>query len=365
MKNIILFYILLALFSTQGFSFGANISKKINQNNKNYEKVSKELETTKEKEKKLDRQLETTKCTVKNSKKKSNLPLCKDSTTFSRNTTTYKNNKILKVYSPENEPLLEIPIIAETNTKSDKGKDLNSNGFNKRTKEYKASYDHKVDEKLKVGIGLNHKDKEIRQNIAQTKHKKNIDDNNVSVNTEYEKNGIIYKGKVEYGTGHSYKKGIKNNTPSSHYDYINSKGNISVKKDLGNNIELVPSAGVEWKNINEKMASKNGKSYSSNSDSDVIASTGVKLQQKYNDKIRWEIGTEYKQNMKNVFSDKGNYNKTLNNDTYKHRTLVTGGNVKYEKNDSLTYKFGYNFEKNRLYNNHVINFGVIYQLKDQ
>jgi hypothetical protein len=358
------FFIFFTLFLLGSLSINAaNIAKKKNNNNEGYKEILKELQNIKEKEKKINNQLEMTKCTV-TTKRKSKMPACKNVAAFSQNTTSYKNNKILKVYPAKDEDLFETPITAESITKNDKGKISDSESFSKKTKEYNANYEYEVNNDTKIGVGLNHKDKEIRQRIGQRNHKKNIDDNNISISSQYKKDGIIYKGEIGYGTGYSYKKGIKNSAPQNNYDYVSSKGNISYKKDLGNNAEFIPSVGVELKSVNERTAVKDGKSYMSRNHSDIVTSAGVKVQQEYNDKISWEAGTEYKQNLKNMITNKGNYNKTLNNETYEHGTLVTGGNIKYQKDDSMTYKLGYNFEKNKLYNNHVINFGVIYQLKD-
>lgn len=361
-KKAALFYIFAVLFCSTAFLLKAENTK--DTNNEGYKEIEKELQNIKDKENTLNKQIDMTKCTVKTSKSKNKLPVCQNSTTFFQNTTSYKNNKPLKVYPDKDEVLLETPIVVETNTKTDKGNIPSSGKYNKKVKEYKANYDYEINKNTKVGIGLNHKDKELRQYKDQKRHKRDADDNNVSLNTEYEKDGLTYRGEVEFGKGYYYKKGIKNETPQSHYDYINSRGNVSYKKDLGNDTELVPSAEVEIKNTNERNAGNNRRNYIPAENSDIVTTAGVKLKQKYNDKIKWEVGTEYKQNMKNVITGKSNYNKSLNNDTYERGTFITGANVQYKKDDSVTYKLGYNFEKNRDYNNRVLNFSVTYQIKD-
>ena len=256
--------------------------------------------------------------------------------------------------------------------------DVKSNGFS-------GTLVHKITDRWTTGVSLGYSNSFIDYKginaggtvYGDSDHEEQINSFNGAILGRYTKGKWDFDANLGIGfnvhklntdfVGQGIRKG-------EYYSHL-LKGGLAAtynKEFEDNNIQLLPTVGIEYNNVNEDAIYYDATSSYSSIKIDEAKKGGltgkVEVKVKENEgKFRWDAGVGYKYNFVDTFHEDRYVSGTdlkMEKLHYAKGTIMANANVSYVPNDKIAFNLGYNYEKNKNFENSMIKAGFTINLNE-
>ena len=256
--------------------------------------------------------------------------------------------------------------------------DVKSNGFS-------GTLVHKITDRWTTGVSLGYSNSFIDYKginaggtvYGDSDHEEQINSFNGAILGRYTKEKWDFDANLGIGfnvhklntdfVGQGIRKG-------EYYSHL-LKGGLAAtynKEFEDNNIQLLPTVGIEYNNVNEDAIYYDATSSYSSIKIDEAKKGGltgkVEVKVKENEgKFRWDAGVGYKYNFVDTFHEDRYVSGTdlkMEKLHYAKGTIMANANVSYVPNDKIAFNLGYNYEKNKNFENSMIKAGFTINLNE-
>ena len=256
--------------------------------------------------------------------------------------------------------------------------DVKSNGFS-------GTLVHKITDRWTTGVSLGYSNSLVDYKginaggtvYGDSDHEEQINSFNGAVLGRYTKGRWDFDANLGIGfdvhklstdfVGQGIRKG-------EYYSHL-LKGGLAAtynKKFENNNIQLLPTVGIEYNNVNEDEIYYDATSSYSSIKIDEAKKGGftgkVEVKVKENEgKFRWDAAVGYKYNFVDTFHEDRYVSGTdlkMEQLHYAKGTIMANANVSYVPNDKIAFNLGYNYEKNKNFDNSMIKAGFTINLNE-